>query len=111
MPPNRIKQSGSADSSGTPQQNGAAETVGVDLLIEQAEAVKASLREAAAHVAQLVTSLKRHRKQAKSVQIALIAGGQGFPSHAEVTVRQAVSDVFNGLGRTELVRGGTGKGS
>ena len=42
-------------------------------VIEQAEAVKASLREAASKTAQLITALKRHRKQAKAVQSTLAA--------------------------------------
>jgi len=42
-------------------------------VIEQAEAVKASLREAASKTSQLITALKRHRKQAKAVQSTLTA--------------------------------------
>jgi hypothetical protein len=42
-------------------------------VVEQAEAVKASLRDAAAKTGQLITALKRHRKQAKAVQSTLAA--------------------------------------
>ena len=42
-------------------------------VIEQAEAVKASLREAASKTGQLIAALKRHRKQAKVVQSTLAA--------------------------------------
>ena len=43
----------------------------VTTLIEQAEAVKASLRESLAKTSELIASLKRHRKQSKAVRIAL----------------------------------------
>jgi len=42
-------------------------------VLEQAEAVKTSLREAASKTSQLITALKRHRKQAKAVQSTLAA--------------------------------------
>jgi hypothetical protein len=42
-------------------------------VIEQAEAVKASLREAASKTSQLIAALRRHRKQAKAVQSTLAA--------------------------------------
>ena len=44
---------------------------GIDVLIEQAEAVKASLRDATANLGQLIAALKRHKKQAKLVQTTL----------------------------------------
>jgi hypothetical protein len=50
-----------------PPDNGSAD------VIEQAEAVKASLREAASKTSQLIAALKRHRKQAKAVQSTLAA--------------------------------------
>ena len=50
-----------------PPDNGTADVV------EQAEAVKASLREAASKTTRLITALKRHRKQAKAVQCTLAA--------------------------------------
>jgi hypothetical protein len=50
-----------------PSDNGTADVV------EQAEAVKASLREAASKTTQLIAALKRHRKQAKAVQSTLAA--------------------------------------
>ena len=50
-----------------PPDNGTADVV------EQAEAVKASLREAASKTSQLIAALKRHRKQAKAVQSTLAA--------------------------------------
>ena len=42
-------------------------------VLEQAEAVKASLREATSKTTQLIAALKRHRKQAKAVQSTLAA--------------------------------------
>jgi len=42
-------------------------------VIEQAEAVKASLRDAASKTSQLIAALKRNRKQAKAVQSTLAA--------------------------------------
>jgi hypothetical protein len=50
-----------------PPDNGTAD------VFEQAEAVKASLREAASKTTQLIAALKRHRKQAKAVQSTLAA--------------------------------------
>ena len=50
-----------------PADNGAGD------VIEQAEAVKASLRDAASKTSQLIAALKRHRKQAKAVQSTLAA--------------------------------------
>jgi hypothetical protein len=45
MSTNRIPQSPSAEANGSHKQNGAAETASIDVLIEQGEAVKISLRE------------------------------------------------------------------
>ncbi|QDU97642.1 hypothetical protein [Lignipirellula cremea] len=49
------------------------ETVGVDSLIESAETVKASLRESSAQVSDLIAALKRHRRQSKTLQSALLS--------------------------------------
>ena len=62
-----------------PQQNGKAtsnrsqseESVGVDSVIENAEALKVSLRDSLAKTSELITSLKRHKRANKSVQTAL----------------------------------------
>jgi len=57
----------SADAADNAPDNGSGD------VLEQAEAVKASLREAASKTSQLITALKRHRKQAKAVQSTLAA--------------------------------------
>lgn len=51
----------------SPADNGAGD------VIEQAEAVKASLRDAVSKTTQLIAALKRHRRQAKAVQSTLAA--------------------------------------
>ena len=48
-----------------------AEAAGVDAMIESAEAVRTSLREAATTVSRLIAELKRHRKQSKTIRTAL----------------------------------------
>ena len=45
----------------------------VDVLIEQAEALKASLRDSLTKTNELVSALKRHRRQSKAVQSALVS--------------------------------------
>lgn len=47
------------------------ESVGVDAVIENAEALKVSLRDSLAKTSELIVSLKRHKKANKSVQTAL----------------------------------------
>jgi hypothetical protein len=47
------------------------ETVGVDTIIEHAEALKTSLRDSLTKTSELIVSLKRHKKANKSVQTAL----------------------------------------
>ncbi|WP_145054884.1 hypothetical protein [Lignipirellula cremea] len=49
------------------------ETVSVDSLIESAETVKASLRESSSQVSDLIAALKRHRRQSKTLQSALLS--------------------------------------
>ncbi len=46
---------------------------GVAALIEQAEAVKVSLRDSLTKTSELISALKRHRKQSKAVRTALIS--------------------------------------
>jgi hypothetical protein len=56
-----------------PQPNGSKteESVGVDAIIEHAEALKTSLRDSLTKTSELIVSLKRHKKANKSVQTAL----------------------------------------
>jgi hypothetical protein len=58
---------------GTAKSNGsqAEESVGVDAVIENAEALKVSLRDSLAKTSELIASLRRHKKANKSVQTAL----------------------------------------
>ena len=60
---------------GRPRSNGADTgsdgQAGVESLIEQAEAVKTSLRETLANTAELIAALKKHRKQTKLVRSTL----------------------------------------
>ena len=49
--------------------NGSA--VGADKLIEQAEALKTSLRDSLAKTSELISALKQHKKTTKSLQSAL----------------------------------------
>ena len=44
---------------------------GIEVLIQQAEAVKVSLRESLSKTSELVSALKRHRKQSKLVTSTL----------------------------------------
>ena len=59
--------SGKANSSGSQTD----ENVGVDAIIEHAEALKVSLRDSFTKTSELIVSLKRHKKANKSVQTAL----------------------------------------
>ena len=47
------------------------DAAGLDAMIESAEAVRTSLREAATTVSRLIAELKRHRKQSKTIRTAL----------------------------------------
>ena len=53
--------------------NDKADEQGIEVLIEQAEAVKVSLRESLSKTGELISALKRHRKQSKAVQTALVS--------------------------------------
>ncbi len=53
--------------------NGKADDQDIDTLIEQAEAVKVSLRDSLSKTGELLSALKRHRKQSKAVQTALVS--------------------------------------
>ncbi len=50
-----------------------ADDQGIEVLIEKAEAVKASLRDSLSKTGELISALKRHRKQSKAVQTALVS--------------------------------------
>ena len=51
--------------------NDKADEQGIEVLIEQAEAVKVSLRESLSKTTELISALKRHKKQSKLVQSTL----------------------------------------
>ena len=69
MPQTKTNRNGSARNNGT--DTGLDNQAGVESLIEQAEAVKASLRETVASTSELIASLKKHRKQTKLVRSTL----------------------------------------
>ena len=80
MPHNRIAEtlSGTAPTSTnspTPRSanlNGEQDThVGLNVVLQQAESTKTSLRDAFAQINRLIGSLKRHRRQSKLVQTTL----------------------------------------
>ena len=82
MPHNRIAAtlsgtapaSTSTDTSAAPpiQRNGDQDThVGMNVVLQQAEATKTSLRDAFSQINRLIGSLKRHRRQSKLVQTTL----------------------------------------
>ncbi|GAG39792.1 unnamed protein product, partial [marine sediment metagenome] len=48
-----------------------ADDQGIDVLIQHAEAVKVSLRESLSKTSELISALKRHRKQSKLVTSTL----------------------------------------
>ena len=58
---------------GKPKSNASQteESVGVDAVIENAEALKTSLRDSLPKTNELIASLKRHKKANKSVQTAI----------------------------------------
>ena len=60
-------QNGNAESNGSQTE----ESVGVDAVIENAEALKVSLRDSLSKTSELIASLRRHKKANKSVQTAL----------------------------------------
>jgi hypothetical protein len=67
MPQTKPQQNGKPESSGSQTE----ESVGVDAVIENAEALKVSLRESLTKTSELIASLKRHKRANKSVQTAL----------------------------------------
>jgi hypothetical protein len=67
MPESKTQENASAGSNGA----GSDQSVGFDAVIEQAEAVKTSLRESLNHVGELIALLKKHKKTTKTVQTAL----------------------------------------
>ena len=67
MSQSKTNRNDQARSNGT----GNDDRAGVEALIEQAEAVKTSLRETLARTTELITALKKHRKQTKLVRSTL----------------------------------------
>ena len=67
MSQSKVNQNGSARNNGT----GNDDRAGVEVLIEQAEAVKASLRETLTNASELISALKKHRKQTRLVRSTL----------------------------------------
>ncbi len=67
MSQSKTNQNGSARNNGT----GNDDRAGVEVLIEQAETVKASLRETLTNTTELISALKKHRKQTKLVRSTL----------------------------------------
>ena len=67
MSKSKNNQNGKPCNNGTGNDNNA----GVEALIEQAESVKTSLRETLNHTSELISSLKKHRKQTKLVRSTL----------------------------------------
>ncbi len=51
--------------------NDKADEQGIEVLIQQAETVKVSLRESLSKTTELISALKRHKKQSKLVQSTL----------------------------------------
>jgi len=68
-PNGQSRRNGAGTSNGT--DTGSENQAGADALIEQAEAVKTSLRETLANTSELIASLKKHRKQTKLVRSTL----------------------------------------
>ncbi len=72
MPDSKPSEDGHAKSVGRRKRvNGKAPHDNATALIEQAEAVKVSLRESLTKTSQLVSALKQHRKRSKAVRTAL----------------------------------------
>ncbi len=67
---NQNNNNGKANTNGA-QTSSAAEPVSVDTLIDHAESLKESLRDAATKTGNLISLLKRHRKNSKTLQSAL----------------------------------------
>ena len=67
MPQTKTNRNGSARN----KETGNDDRAGVESLIEQAEAVKASLRETLTNTTELIGALKKHRKQTKLVRSTL----------------------------------------
>ena len=67
MSQSKNNQNGKGRSNGT----GNDDRAGVESLIDQAEAVKASLRETLTSMSEMIALLRKHRKQSKTVQTAL----------------------------------------
>ncbi len=67
MSQTKTNRNGKPGNNGTVNDNNA----GVEVLIDQAEAVKTSLRETLNHTSELIASLKKHRKQTKLVRSTL----------------------------------------
>ena len=65
----RARSNGSAK----PQSNATQPADPISTLIEEAESLKQTLRDAAAKTNDLITSLKSHRKHAKAVQSTIAA--------------------------------------
>jgi hypothetical protein len=73
MPQSKTNRNGQADNNGAGNSDGTGpeNPTGVESLIEQAEAVKTSLRETLTNTSELIASLKKHRKQTKLVRSTL----------------------------------------
>ena len=67
MPQTKTNRNGPARN----KETGNDDRAGVEALIEQAEAVKASLRETLTNTSELIGALKKHRKQTKLVRSTL----------------------------------------
>ncbi len=67
MSQSKTNQNGQARNNGT----GNDDRAGVEVLIEQAEAVKTSLRETLTNTSELISALKKHRKQSRLVRSTL----------------------------------------
>ena len=67
MSQTKTNQNGQARNNGTCNDDRA----GVEALIEQAEAVKTSLRETLTNTSELISALKKHRKQSRLMKSTL----------------------------------------
>ena len=67
MSQSKTNRNGPARNNGT----GNDDRAGVEVLIEQAEAVKTSLRETLTNASELIASLKKHRKQSRLMKSTL----------------------------------------
>lgn len=70
MAKNRISQNGHAEANGHRDNNA---PNGIDLLIEQSENLKASLKETQTAVNDLISGLKQHRQQTKKLRSAVLS--------------------------------------